>query len=261
MRLFHPPPCATIPGMVGLSLEQARGFVRAARRIVALTGAGISTPSGIPDFRSPTSGVWHSADPAIVASLGAFKRDPQPFYRWIKPLIPTMLNAEPNPAHYALAELERRGKLAAIITQNIDGLHQKAGSHTVYELHGHLRTATCTRCGRSYAAAEHLAAAQQGLVPRCACGGAIKPDIILFDELLPTGVWQRAEAAIKHCDLLIVAGTGLEVYPVADLPETALRHGARLIIVNYTPTWADDYAHALLHEDVAVALPQIVADG
>ena len=240
-------------------IEQAHRIVHAARQIVALTGAGISTPSGIPDFRSPTSGVWHSADPAIVASLGMFKRDPQPFYRWISPLISTMLSAEPNPAHAALAELERQGKLTAVITQNIDGLHQKAGSQTVYELHGHMRTATCTRCGRSDPAAAHLVTAQQGEVPRCACGGAIKPDLVLFDELLPQDIWQRAEAAVKCCDVLIVVGTGLEVYPAAGLPELALRQGAKLIIVNYGPTWADGHADLVIRADVAEALPQIAA--
>jgi NAD-dependent deacetylase len=241
------------------SIERARQLIRAAQRIVALTGAGISTPSGIPDFRSPDSGVWNNVDPTVVASLGRFTRDPQPFYRWISPLIPRLLDAEPNPAHVALADLEREGKLEAIVTQNIDGLHQKAGSQTVYELHGHLRTATCIQCGASSTASEHFAVAQQGQVPRCDCGGAIKPDIILFDELLPRDVWQRAEAAIKHCDALMVVGTGLEVYPVAGLPEVALRSGAQLIVVNYTPTWADEYASAIVREDVAVALPQIVA--
>ncbi len=242
-------------------IEQARQIIHAARQVVALTGAGISTPSGIPDFRSPSSGVWQHADPATVASLHMFKRDPQPFYRWISPLIPTMLNAEPNPAHQALAALERQGTLAAVITQNIDGLHQKAGSQTVYELHGHMRTATCTQCGRSYPAAAHLATAQQGNVPRCTCGGAIKPDLVLFDELLPADVWQRAEAAVKGCDVLLVVGTGLEVYPAAGLPELALRQGAKLIIVNYGPTWADDHADMLIREDVAVALPQLIARG
>lgn len=245
--------------MTAPSIEQARQIVQAARQIVALTGAGISTPSGIPDFRSPTSGVWHSADPAIVASLHMFKRDPQPFYRWISPLIPTMLNATPNPAHHALAELERQGRLAAVITQNIDGLHQKAGSQTVYELHGHMRTATCTQCGRSDPAAAHLATAQQGQVPRCTCGGAIKPDLVLFDELLPQDIWQRAEAAVKRCDVMLVVGTGLEVYPAAGLPELALRGGATLIIVNYGPTWADDHADLVIRADVAEALPQIAA--
>lgn len=246
--------------MTESAIERARTALNTASRIVALTGAGISTPSGIPDFRSPMSGMWNTEDPAVVASLGRFKRDPQPFYRWIAPHITTILEAEPNPAHRALAELERRGKLQAIVTQNIDGLHQKAGSRTVYELHGHLRTATCIQCGQSWPTSEHLATAQQGLVPHCTCGGAIKPDLVLFDEQLPIDVWQHAEAAIRQCDLLIVAGTGLEVYPVADLPELALHHGAQLIVVNYTPTWADRQALAVIREDVAVALPQIVAD-
>jgi NAD-dependent deacetylase len=203
--------------------------------------------------------MWSSADPAIVASLGMFKRDPQPFYRWIAPQIGTILNAEPNPAHRALAELERQGKLQAIVTQNIDGLHQKAGSRQVYELHGHLRSATCIHCGQRFAVEQHLPTASRGEVPRCSCGGAIKPDLILFDEQLPLDIWQQAETAIERCDLLLVVGTGLEVYPVAELPELALRRGVDLIVVNYSPTWADRRAAALIREDVAIALPQIVA--
>lgn len=246
--------------MTESAIKRARAAIHTASRIVALTGAGISTPSGIPDFRSPMSGMWNTEDPTVVASLRSFKRDPQPFYRWIAPHIATILEAEPNPAHRALAELEQRGKLQAIVTQNIDGLHQKAGSQTVYELHGHLRTATCLQCRQSWPTAEHLATAQQGLVPRCTCGGAIKPDLVLFDEQLPIDVWQHAEAVVRQCDLLIVAGTGLEVYPVADLPELALHHGAQLIVVNYTPTWADRQALTVIREDVAVALPQIVGE-
>lgn len=241
------------------SINQAVELLRCAERAVALTGAGFSTPSGIPDFRSPTSGVWQNADPAVVASLRAFRRDPQPFYRWISPLLDIMLRAEPNAAHYALAELERRSTLRAVITQNIDGLHQRAGSQTVHEVHGHTRTATCIQCGQGYAASEHLPAALAGVVPTCSCGGALKPDVVLFDEMLPAETWQAAEQAVQHCDLLIVGGTGLEVYPAGDLPGVALRHGAKLLIINYDSTWVDDRANVVLRDDVAVALPQIVA--
>lgn len=250
---------ATICGMVP-SITKATQLVSSAQRIVALTGAGVSTPSGIPDFRSPSSGLWQNADPTHVASLGAFRRDPQPFYRWISPLLDTMLRAEPNQAHKALAGLEQLGKLQAIITQNIDGLHQRAGSQNVLELHGHTRTATCIQCGRQSEAQEHLAVVARGEVPRCVCGGAIKPDVILFDEMLPSKTWHAAEKAVEQCDLLLIAGTGLEVYPVAALPERALQRNVNIIIINFDATWADDYATVVLREDVAVALPQIVTE-
>jgi NAD-dependent deacetylase len=245
---------------MGSSINKAQQLVNQSQRIVALTGAGISTPSGIPDFRSPSSGLWQNADPTHVASLGAFRRDPQPFYRWISPLLDTMLRAEPNQAHTALAGLEQRGKLQAIITQNIDGLHQRAGSHNVLELHGHTRTATCIKCGWQSEAQEHLSVVTRGEVPRCGCGGAIKPDVILFDELLPAKTWRAAEQALEQCDLLLVAGTGLEVYPVAALPERAIQRNVNIIIVNFDTTWADDYATVVLREDVAVALPQIAVE-
>lgn len=257
MRLFVSRWRVTIAAM-STSVSHAVELVRRAERIVALTGAGFSTPSGIPDFRSPTSGVWQHADPAVVASLHAFRRDPQPFYRWISPLLGIMLRAEPNAAHYALAQLERNGKLQTVITQNIDGLHQRAGSQTVLELHGHIRSATCLQCGQHDAADQHLATALAGAVPFCSCGGALKPDVILFDELLPVDTWQAAEQAAQECDLLIVAGTGLEVYPAGDLPALALEHGARLLVINYEATWADDHADVVLRDDVAAALPRLV---
>ena len=241
------------------SIKQAVELVRSAERAVALTGAGFSTPSGIPDFRSPTSGVWQRANPAVVASLHAFRRDPQPFYRWISPLLAIMLRAEPNAAHYALTELERNGKLQAVITHNIDGLHQRAGSQKVLELHGHTRSASCVQCGQHYAADQHLATALAGAVPLCSCGGALKPDVVLFDERLPADTWQAAEQAVQQCDLLIVAGTGLEVYPAGDLPTLALEHGAKLLVINYEATCADNNADVVLRDNVADALPRIVA--
>lgn len=232
-------------------------MLRESQRIVALTGAGISRPSGIPDFRSD-SGIWAHQDPFEVASLRAFHRDPQRFFSWLQGLLAPVMMAQPNPAHLALAELEARGRLRAVITQNIDGLHQAAGSRRVFELHGHLRTATCQGCGLQVPSEPLLPLVRRGQVPRCRCGGAFKPDVVLFDELLPQGLVWLAQKALEECDLLLVAGTSLEVAPVCDLPLLALRRGVPIVIVNLDATHLDERAAVVLHEDVAEALPTLV---
>lgn len=240
-------------------VERAAALLRSARRAVALTGAGISTPSGIPDFRSPASGLWEQADPMVVASIQGFRRNPQAFYDWLRPLVRQMLEAAPNPAHRALAGLEQNGLLRAVITQNIDGLHQRAGSRRVLELHGHVRTATCVRCGSKVPAGPligQLVTSRE--VPRCGrCGGALKPDVVLFGEMLPGDVLEEAEKEAEACDVMLVAGSSLTVAPASLLPEMALGHGARLVIVNRDPTDLDRAAEVVLHEDVAEALPAI----
>jgi NAD-dependent deacetylase len=240
------------------AITRATEILREARRVVALTGAGISRPSGIPDFRS-AGGLWTHDDPMAVASLAGFRADPRRFYTWVRPLIDTIEVALPNPAHLALAQLEREGRLTAVITQNIDGLHQRAGSHEIYELHGHIRSATCLECEQQVPARPLIAQMRRDKIPRCVCGGLFKPDVILFDELLPRGLYWLAQRAIEQCDVVLVAGTALEVAPVCELPLAALRRGARLIIVNQSETYLDARADVLLHEDVAEALP-VIAD-
>jgi NAD-dependent deacetylase len=239
-------------------LTRAAQLLRQANHAVAMTGAGHSTPSGIPDFRSPDSGLWTQADPLAVASLFAFRLRPAHFYKWIRPLVRLMLEAEPNPAHYALARLEAAGLLKSVITQNIDGLHQKAGSQRVHEVHGHMRQATCTRCYR-VAPADSLIKEflDRGEVPCCTCGGVMKPNVILFGEQLPVQVLAAARQDTRVCDLMLVAGSSLTVEPVADLPLMALGHGAKLVIINYQPTHLDDRADVLIQSDVAEALPRI----
>ncbi len=240
-------------------IQKAAGLVDQAAAVVAITGAGISTPSGIPDFRSPDSGLWDSADPLAVASIFAFRQKPQQFYDWIRPLSHQIVAAEPNPAHYALTTLERAGKLKAIVTQNIDTLHSKAGSQTVYELHGHLREMTCIRCYETLDSATILAQfLQDGLVPQHHCGGVLKPNVILFGEQLPVREYVSAQLAIKEADLILVVGSSLEVSPASDLPEIGLENGARLIIINYHPTYLDRRADLVIHADVAKVLPRIV---
>lgn len=242
------------------TLARAAELLRGARCAVALSGAGISTPSGIPDFRSPGAGLWEHADPFIVASLSGFRRRPQAFYDWVRPLARRIVQAQPNPAHRALAQLEAAGRLRAIVTQNIDGLHQRAGSQCVHEVHGHLRTATCLRCRRQVPAGGLLAAllAEGGAMPGRTCGGTLKPDVVLFGELLPADVWAAAEAVVDRCDVLLAVGSSLEVAPVSGLPLRAVGHGARLIIVNREPTALDDLADVVIRGDVAAVLPALV---
>lgn len=240
-------------------IEKAADLVAEARHAVALTGAGVSTPSGIPDFRSPGSGLWEKVDPMAVASIFAFRLQPKAFYDWLHPMAELLLNAQPNPAHHALADLENMGLLKAVITQNIDNLHQKAGSTQVYELHGHLREATCIRCHKIMPARsliqKFVADAQ---VPRCECGGVMKPNATLFGEQPPLDALMAAQQEAEVCDLMLVAGSSLQVVPASGIPLLAKRRRARIIIVNYQITSLDPSADIVIHEDVAVVLPKLV---
>jgi NAD-dependent deacetylase len=242
------------------SIQRAAELLRQAKYTVAFTGAGISTPSGIPDFRSQRSGLWEKDDPMTVASLYGFRQNPQAFYNWIYPLTRLTINAQPNPAHLALATLETQGKLKAIITQNIDILHTKAGNTVVYELHGNLREATCVHCFTVYEAEPIIRQfLEDRKVPHCPkCGGVIKPNVILFGEQLPIQELQAAKEATKKADLMIVVGSSLEVAPAGDLPLIAARNGAKLIIINIEPTPADPQAQVVIHADAAEILPDIM---
>lgn len=241
-------------------IEEAAALIAASRRTIALTGAGISVPSGIPDFRSPTSGLWAQHDPMEVASLASFRADPSRFFAWFQPLARLMHAAVPNPAHHALAALQAAGRIGPIITQNIDGLHEAAGSRDVLTVHGQTRTATCLGCGVHHPASAFWDEAVAGRVPHCPdCGGVLKPDVILFGELLPEAIYHRALRAAQHADLVLVAGSSLEVWPVAGLPWESLRRGGRLLIVNVGPTALDGEATLKVEADVAEALPAIVA--
>jgi len=243
----------------GDEVSRAANLLREARYAVALTGAGISTPSGIPDFRSPGSGLWERVNPMIVASIHAFRIHPKAFYDWVRPLAEKVMAAKPNPAHVALAELEAGGRLRAVITQNVDGLHQQAGSREVLELHGHVREATCIRCRRVAPAGNFLddfLASRE--VPRCsACGGVMKPNVVLFGEQLPEEVFDAAMAHIHRADLLLVAGSHLDVMPASQLPLLVHEDGGRVVVVNLTPTYIDTVAEVVIHADVAEALPRI----
>jgi NAD-dependent deacetylase len=194
-----------------------------------------------------------------VASIIAFRQRPVDFYQWARPLAEKIRAAKPNPAHLALARLEETGKLQAIITQNIDGLHQAAGSRNVLEVHGSNREMTCLSCYKIKDADPFYEQfLKDGKVPYCECGGVLKPNVILFGEQLPIKTLLKARAAVAAAELMLVVGSSLEVAPISDLPLDALDHGARIIIINYQRTYIDDRAELVLHEDLTETLPQII---
>jgi NAD-dependent deacetylase len=240
-------------------LLEAVARLRAARAAVAFTGAGISTASGLPDFRSP-QGLWATVDPATVASRSAFERDPRRFYRFYRERLDQLRHAAPNAAHRALAALERAGRLRGVITQNVDGLHQAAGSRRVVELHGNLREAVCPRCGALWPIAVVVEALAQDRLPLCGrCGAVLKPNVVLFEDLLPVGAWQEAVALARTADVMLVVGSSLQVTPAASLPRDTLDAGGALIIVNREPTPYDHRAAVVLHDDAARVLPLLAA--
>ncbi|HXF81371.1 MAG TPA: NAD-dependent deacylase [bacterium] len=241
------------------ALEAAGNLLARAREIVALTGAGVSTESGLPDFRS-SGGLWAGVNPLEVASLTAFRRRPQAFYDFYRRRLAVLAQARPNAAHYALVDLERFG-LRVVITQNVDGLHQAAGSRRVVELHGNLREAVCLRCGRIEPMAVITEALDRGALPSCrVCGDRLKPNVVLFEELLPPAAYAEAEEACRRADVLLVAGSSLQVTPAAWLPEVARSSGARVIIVNNEPTAMDDLADVVIRGRAGEMLPALVGE-
>lgn len=249
-----------------VEIDTAIAAVRSARRICALTGAGISTASGIPDFRGP-QGRW-TRDPEAekVSTLSYYLADPAVRARaWRFRAEAPLWQAEPNPGHRALADLEAQGRLAGIVTQNTDGLHQLAGNSPalVHEVHGNARTWRCEDCPRTGPTVELVERVRAGDAdPRCPdCGGVTRATTILFEERLDPAVLDAAGAAVAAADLLLVVGTSLAVYPVAGFVPEAVRHGAALVIVNQQPTPYDDLAVAVVREPIAVALPRICRSG
>jgi NAD-dependent deacetylase len=230
-------------------------LIQEAQPCIVLTGAGVSTESGIPDFRSPT-GIWARFDPREYASIYGFRADPEKIWRFYAPRFSMLTDAEPNAAHLALAELERRGLVQAVVTQNIDLLHERAGSRNVVEVHGSIRTTSCTRCGRREALVTVL---ERLPLPRCTdCEAILKPDVVFFGELLPPGAMERASALATDAALLLVVGSSLEVYPIAGLPQEALEAGARLAIVNRGPTPYDGRADVRIDAAAGDVLAAVV---
>src|SRR5579864_8302382 len=219
-----------------VSVEHLAELVRTRQPCVVLTGAGISTESGIPDFRS-AEGIWHTYNPMEYATIDAFRADPAKVWDFYGTRLAALADAEPNAGHLALAELERRGWIDAVITQNVDGLHARAGSRSVVEVHGSIRTASCTRCGATMPSFEALESLP---LPTCStCGGVLKPDVVLFGELLPQKAIDRAIRLAAEAGLLLVVGSSLEVFPIAGLPLETTGAGGALAIVNRGATQFD----------------------
>jgi len=251
---------APFPSPIAEKISLAAQLIRSKQQVVALTGAGISTPSGIPDFRSPGSGLWTKYQPMEVASLTAFRYNPESFYKWLRPLAQDMFQAQPNPAHVALADLQTNNHVGSVITQNIDNLHQKAGSEDVLEVHGSFETLSCINCHKQYTTTQDIISdlIHKGRVPRCPqCDEALKPDVVLFEEQLPVKVWKQAQQASQKCQLMLILGSSLTVQPVSHLPFEAVTSGADLVIINKSETYLDDRAQVLIHDDVAIILPEI----
>jgi len=232
--------------------------IKHAKRAVALTGAGISVESGLGTFRGK-AGLWSRYDPAVVASIESFMRDPRKFWEFAREIGWTFLNAKPNAAHIALAELERMRRLDCVITQNIDGLHQRAGSRCVIEIHGNAGRIICTRCSVGYATEKIVDRIAQQDVPTCdRCGGSLKPDVILFGEPLPKRAFDQAVKKVRSAELLLTVGTSLEVYPAASLPEIAKKSGAKIISIDSERTAWDDLCDYKVNGPAGEILPRIV---
>jgi NAD-dependent protein deacetylase/lipoamidase len=238
-----------------VSAEHLARLIVERQPCVVLTGAGVSTESGIPDFRS-ASGIWAQYDPMEYATIDAFRRDPEKVWDFYSKRLGVLTEAKPNPAHQALAELERRGLVEAVITQNVDRLHERAGSQHVIEVHGSLRTSSCLECGHS----EPFDRVVELLpVPHCErCGAVLKPDVVMFGELLPAEAIDRAFELARGAGLFLVVGSALEVYPVAGLPDEALAGGATLAIVNRGPTAYDHIADLKIDAAAGEALASVL---
>ncbi len=214
------------------AVKRAAEIIAGGKLVIALTGAGISVESGIPAFRG-AQGLWEKYDPMEVAHIESFRRNPQKVWQMLSELYQIVLNAKPNPAHVALARLEQMGKLTAIITQNVDALHQKAGSKRVIEFHGSGESLTCLKCGKDYSIDD---VDLKQIPPTCSCGGILKPDIVFFGEPIPPYALEESFALAQKADVVIVAGTSAQVYPAAQIPYMAKQRGARIVEVNLEPT-------------------------
>jgi len=239
-------------------------LIREAGSVVALTGAGISVPSGIPDFRSPGTGLWENVDPMEVAHIDAFRSDPARFWSFYGRRFATLGDKQPNGAHRALVALERAGRLDAVITQNVDMLHRRAGSGAdggeLIEVHGSIASCSCLSCPGAVALDEaraRIASAADG-VPRCeSCGAPLKPDVVLFGELLDQRALERARVLCEQADVLLCIGSSLEVHPVASLPVLTHRAGGRVAIVTQGSTPLDEIAAVRLDGDLELVLPAL----
>jgi NAD-dependent deacetylase len=241
-------------------VERLAELLGRSRRAVALTGAGVSVPSGIPDFRTPETGLWAKVDPMEVAHISVFERDPERFWSYYRPRFQALGDKEPNGAHEALAELERRGLIEGVITQNIDRLHRAAGSENVIEVHGSIETSSCMDCGTSFGldGVEGIFD-ERGVAICTSCGGPVKPDVVLFGELLPEEAMARATELAEEADLMLCVGSSLAVHPVAGLPQLTLGHGGAVAIVTKGKTPYDGDAELKLEGEVDEELAALAA--
>ena len=227
-----------------------------------LTGAGISVPSGIPDFRTPGRGIWEKVDPMEVAHIDAFRRDPDRFWHFYSQRFMALRDKQPNRAHEIVAELERRGRLRAVITQNIDRLHRAAGSADVIEVHGSISHSICLECGGRFELEKVVAMIERDpeTAPECtACVSPLKPDVVLFGEFLPEDALRRAHDLASEADLMVAIGSSLEVHPVAALPGITLAGGGKLVLITQGPTPYDRDAEVKLEGDVVDELGAVLA--
>ena len=242
-----------------MTIADAAALIGGARRGLALTGAGVSAESGIPTFRGE-GGLWTKYDPVKVASIDYFMADPSAYWKVSKDRGRLALAARPNAGHHALAALEAAGRLAGVVTQNTDGLHQDSGSRNVIEIHGSSRTVQCIDCGHREARADVQGRLDREMPPRCTvCGGTfLKPTVVLFGEPMPQAAIQQAYALARAADVMLVVGSSLVVYPAADVPLVALRSGAKLIVINAEPTPFDELAAVVVRGRSGEVLPEIV---
>ena len=245
---------------VASGIRELAALLRERQPTVVLSGAGISTESGIPDFRSAT-GLWAQYDPIEYATIRAFRRDPVKVWEFYALRFSLLTQAEPNAGHRALAELERDGLVKAIVTQNIDGLHQRAGSHDVLEVHGSIRTASCLECGERVPLEDVVASLRDRPAPPCPrCGAVLRPDVVMFGELLPVAAMGRAVELAREAGVLLAVGSSLEVYPVAGLPEETVSAGGALAIVNRGSTPFDELAAVRIDAEAGETLAAVAAE-
>ena len=241
-------------------ISKAAQLVARSGRIVGFTGAGVSAESGIPTYRGESDGLWKEYDANIYANISVFKKDPTYFWSFFRDVrYRTLVDSSPNAAHHTLAKLEQMGKLHTVITQNIDGLHKEAGNTNVIELHGNTRVIGCLDCEADYDFETIHARIKEQMPPLCdKCDGMLKPRVTFFGEQLPTGAMENAAYACANCDLMIVVGSTLAVFPAASLPLMARRAGAKIIIINLGPTEMNEVADILIDDKAGEVLPLLL---
>lgn len=239
-------------------ISKLKDMIADSKQLVAFTGAGLSAESGVPTYRG-AGGLWTKYDPMQYANIHYFLQDPSYYWSFFRDVrYPIIKKAQPNPAHYALAELEKQGKLEIVITQNIDGLHQLAGQSNIVELHGNTRRIVCMNCENVYSMDEAYKLLEKEFPPRCSCGGMLRPDTVFFGEPLPRSALDEALTRAQNCDMFLVVGSSLVVNPAAQLPVVAKQHGALLAIINIDPTPLDDLADLVIHERASQVLSNII---